>query len=134
MRRGKSGRLPGGELKAATRDVETWLGAVMRSQATVPCVRDFYWTYTDNGNTALALIRLFQLRQHALTPGDHTSRRNLARPKCCLTLCPSASMAIPAPARDRFCVWGLCLATRRKVVCDEIGYVLKLLILRTSIH
>ena len=43
-------------------------------------------------------------------------------------------MAIPAPARDRFCVWGLCLATRRKVVCDEIGYVLKLFILRTSIH
>ena len=57
-------------LEAATRDVETCLGAVLRSQATVTRVRVRHWTYTDYGNTALALIRLFQLREHTLTPGD----------------------------------------------------------------
>ena len=61
---------PSGVLEAATRDVATCLGAVLRSQATVTRVRVRHWTYTDYGNTALALIRLFQLREHTLTPGD----------------------------------------------------------------
>ena len=61
---------PSGVLEAATRDVATCLGAVLRSQATVTRVRVRHWTYTDYLNTVLALIRLFQLRQHTLTPGD----------------------------------------------------------------
>ena len=45
------------ELGTTTRDAETWLGAVMRPHAAVACVRDRFWSISDNGTAGLALRR-----------------------------------------------------------------------------